>query len=351
MHPTTPTPGAERFLGTLRRNVQAPRGLGRSLLRGVMAGILLCAAHTGFRIAAGDNLHEVRAGAVFRSGQMSADHLRRAVAAKHIRTVVNLRGSCPDFNWYQDESRCTHEMNASQEDVCLSAIRLPSPTELRRLIEVLDRAERPILLHCRQGVDRTGLASMAAKLLEPGVSLRRAKRQLGLGFGYVPLNGTETMLKFVDLYEEWLRRVACAHSSELFRHWALCEYCPGACRGWVELADDAPKDACFSAQRAHTLHVRAHNTSVREWRLRPGTLQGLHARYQVCGDDGAPRFQEQAGLFDAVVPPGQSLELLIGIPALPPGHYALDLDLIDAEQNAFCQFGQEPFVWEFRVGP
>ena len=41
--------------------------------------------------------------------------------------------------------------------------------------------------------------------------------------------------------------------------------------------------------------------------------------------------------------------LVIGIPALPPGEYVLLADMIDVDQTAFSQFGQESFAWEFRV--
>jgi hypothetical protein len=340
-----------RFIRTLRCRAPLRRPLLPSLLCGVLAGLVIAAAFVCWRMVFADNLREVRHGEVFRSGQMSPSRLGQVLADRQIRTVVNLRGCCSDFPWYVDEARCTHHLNVAQEDVCLSAIRLPSPSELRRLLEVLGRTEYPILLHCRQGVDRTGLAAVIVKLLEPGVSLDGARRQLGLLFGYVPFNGTEQMRRFFDLYEEWLERVKCVHSPALFRHWAERDYCPGQCRGWFEATSDFPKDSTLPAQRVLVLHVRAHNSSVRKWRFRPGSLQGEHARYQVLGGEGVVIFQARAGLLDAIVAPGESIELDIGIPRLAPGLYMLQIDLIDAEQNAFCQFGQDPFTWEFRVAP
>ena len=337
-------------LSALKRNAPIRRPLFSFLFRGALVGLLIAAGSVAWRMAFADNLCEVRPGVV-RSGQMAPDRMRQVLVQRQIRTVVNLRGCCTDCSWYVDESRCTHELGVAQEDVCLSAIRLPSPSEFRRLIEVLDRADYPILLHCRQGVDRTGLAAVAVKLLQPGVSLSAARRQLGLPFGYVPFNGTEQMLTFFDLYVEWLRAANFEHSPDLFRQWAMHEYCPQRCRGWLEPSADFPKDAALPSFHPCVLHVRAHNSSVREWRFRPGTLQGVHARYQVRASDGAVIFQERAGLLDATVAPGHSIDLDIGIPALSPGEYALHIDLIDADQNAFCQFGNEPFVWTFRTAP
>src|SRR5262245_16492403 len=161
---------AARFIARLRKPVRLRTPLMPSVVRGAASGLLVAAAMIGGSIAFGNNFHAVQPGHVFRSAQMAPRGLRRAITRHGIRTVVNLRGCCADFPWYCDETRVTHDLNVSQEDVCLSAIRLPTPSEVRRLIEVLDQSEYPILLHCRQGVDRTGLAAAAAKLLEPGVS-------------------------------------------------------------------------------------------------------------------------------------------------------------------------------------
>jgi hypothetical protein len=200
-------------------------------------------------------------------------------------------------------------------------------------------------------VDRTGLASAAVKLLEPGVSLAEARRQLSICYGYVPFNGTENMDWFLDLYEEWLHSIDCDHSPDLFRHWATVAYCPGACRGQIETTADFPADARLPAQQIHRLRVIARNTSVRPWRLRTGTMQGIYARYSVVSDTGATVFAERAGFFDATVPPGDPITLTLAIPVLPPGRYVLQAELCEGEANSFTQFGVEPFAWSFRVEP
>src|SRR5262249_59889867 len=97
--------------------------------------------------------------------------LERLIQAYGIRTVVNLRGSCLGFDWYRDECRVTHALDVCQEDVCFSAGRLPSTHEVRRLLEVVERSEPPLLLHCQRGADRTGLASAVVLLLQTDVGL------------------------------------------------------------------------------------------------------------------------------------------------------------------------------------
>src|SRR5262249_41159099 len=138
------------------------------------------------RVFFGANFHAVLPGRVYRCAQPSARALEELVARHGIRTVVNLRGCCDPFPWYLAQARATHRLDVCQEDICLSAGRLPSAPELRRLVEVIDRGEYPLLLHCRRGADRTGLASAVVLLLQPGVPLSQARRQLGLRYGHAP---------------------------------------------------------------------------------------------------------------------------------------------------------------------
>src|SRR5262245_3831863 len=226
------------------------RGPLRPACYGALFGLALVVTAGVLRVAAGDNVHEVQPRRVYRAAQMSPERLDDFIRERGIRTVVNLRGHCPDFEWYRDECRVTHDANISQEDITLSAIRRPSTSEVRWLLEVIDHSEYPILLHCRQGVDRTGLAAVMVKLLEPGVSLNAAERQLGIRFGYVPYNGTENMRRFFALYRDWLARLECVHSPQLFRQWAAREYCPGPCRGRLEWIE-APGGA-WAANRGRT---------------------------------------------------------------------------------------------------
>src|SRR5262249_34243390 len=137
------------------------------------------------RVLIGANFHTVVPGRVYRCAQPSPSELEGFLTTHGIRTVVNLRGCCAPLPWYLEECRTTHRANASQEDMAFSAGRLPSTHELRRLIDVLDHTEYPILLHCRRGADRTGMAATVVLLLQEGPSLDQACRQLGLRYGHI----------------------------------------------------------------------------------------------------------------------------------------------------------------------
>ena len=134
------------------------RSLLLSLLRGAVIGLVGAGGgHLGWLLLV-SNFHVVVPGQVYRTNQPTAEQLRHLIARYHIRTVINLRGFGFGADWYRNEARVTSEMGISQEDLGFSAVRLPSPQALCQLIEVIDRSSHPILFHCFQGADRTGLA-------------------------------------------------------------------------------------------------------------------------------------------------------------------------------------------------
>jgi protein tyrosine phosphatase (PTP) superfamily phosphohydrolase (DUF442 family) len=308
--------------------------------------LLAVGAEVG-RIVVGDNFHTVVPGRVYRCAQPSGAALERIIRAHGIRTVINLRGCSVPAAWYLDECRTTHRFEVAQEDICLSAGRLPSVHEIRRLVEVLDRTEYPILFHCRRGIDRTGLAVTVFLLLHTDTSLAEARRHLSLRYGHIPLGRPANLNRFFDLYAEWLQSQDLGHSRTAFRRWAEREYCPGECRCTLELLA-AP--AWVRRGEPFVVRVRAHNTSIKPWRLRPGSGAGIHARCLLLDDEARAVFVERAGLFDAAVAPGESIDLTLALPAVrQPGRYLLVVDMIDEQHCSFYQVGSEPLEQELEI--
>src|SRR5262245_54910481 len=154
-------------------------------LRGAVAGLALAVAlHWGHIFLFG-NFREVVPGQVYRTGQLSECRLEEVIRRHGIRTVLNLRGPCPSAGWYQAEAAAAARGGASLEDVPLSATRLPSMAGIRQLVEALDRSEYPVLIHCHQGADRTGLAVAAYFLLRTEAPLAEGRRHLGLATGHI----------------------------------------------------------------------------------------------------------------------------------------------------------------------
>ena len=178
--------------------------------------MLLAAGVEMVNVAVGGHVHEVIPGVVYRCSHPSPKRLEALVKRHGIRTVVNLRGCCDPSPWYVEESRATLELDLSQEDLPFSACRLPSVPVIRELVDVFDHSERPILVHCHQGIDRTGMASALALLLYTDSSLDEALHQLGPRYGHLPLGRTGNIDRFFELYREWLAGKGTTHSRRTF---------------------------------------------------------------------------------------------------------------------------------------
>jgi protein tyrosine phosphatase (PTP) superfamily phosphohydrolase (DUF442 family) len=320
--------------------------LPRAIALGCLLGALLaCIVEIG-RMTMDRNRHAVIPGRLYRSAQLSPAQLEHFVREHDIKTVVNLRGR-PFSDWYPAQSETTQGLGISQEDVTTSANRLPAPSEVRRLIEVFDQSEHPILIHCQQGADRTGLAAAVYLLLYSDADFATARRQCSPRYGHVPIHTAASMDDFFDLYQAWLKGQGRTHSPDNFRHWATEEYCPGAGSSRFELlAPTGPVEV----GKPFAFTVRAYNTSHDAWHLRAGSQAGVYARYILQGPDGNIFFTDMAGFFNCTVPPGGSVDLSLPVPApAAAGRYRLYVDL--AQRNvAFAQYGSEPLFhdWEAR---
>src|SRR4051812_41923317 len=163
-----------------------------------------------------DNFAEVAPGRVYRSAQMPASHLSRAVRDHGIRTVLNLRGANLDQKWYPAERSATLASGATQVDVAMASDMWLSRAQARTLIQLLDTCDYPILIHCQWGAERTGLVAAITELLRPGGSLRGARRQFSPYYLYVKAGDGAVMEEHLDRYASWLQSHGLAHSPDHF---------------------------------------------------------------------------------------------------------------------------------------
>ena len=134
---------------------------------------------------------------IWRSPFPREEQLIRRIEQQDIRTVLCLRGG----RTARQTERAT--VNSGAEFVCVpfSAKRLPRPDVLLRLWQIAETAERPILVHCRAGVDRTGL-TLALIALCDGQDITAARSQLAfIPNGHIAAFGTDNMDLVLDLYE------------------------------------------------------------------------------------------------------------------------------------------------------
>ena len=169
------------------------------------------------------NLAVVDQGRVIRSAQPTSQ-LGRWIDGYHLRAVLNLRGGSKSDRWYESEVATVKSHAVAFYDLPLAATRRPTRRELLLLIDVLLRTPYPLLIHCKSGADRTGLASALYLMLKRNQAPETAENAFALEFGHIPFFGTEHLHEPLHEYSAWLKQRGVAHSPERFRAWVKSEY-------------------------------------------------------------------------------------------------------------------------------
>ncbi|NKN35126.1 dual specificity protein phosphatase family protein [Agrobacterium sp. a22-2] len=122
------------------------------------AGIATCGLYLGYLQWSG-NFHEVIPGEYYRSAQPTAAQIADYAKRYKIRTIVNLRGASTE-TWYQNETLAAQDLGITHVDFKMSATHALTPERAQELVQLLKKAQKPILVHCQAGADRSGLASV-----------------------------------------------------------------------------------------------------------------------------------------------------------------------------------------------
>jgi protein tyrosine phosphatase (PTP) superfamily phosphohydrolase (DUF442 family) len=198
----------------------------KALRRALALALLVVVSVASWKFVTG-NFATVEPGCIYRAAQMDAQALGRVVREKQIKTVLNLRGSHPDQAWYRAERAATLAGGATQIDVAMSSCDWMSRAQLRAVIDVLDTCERPVLIHCWRGAERTGLVAAFTELLRTGGSLASARGQFSVWYLFVPVGDGAAIPHHLDGYEAWLHERGLEHSPALFRRWVAKGFRPG----------------------------------------------------------------------------------------------------------------------------
>ncbi|GAC1345200.1 MAG: hypothetical protein NVSMB14_08590 [Isosphaeraceae bacterium] len=159
-------------------------------------------------------------------------------------TVLNLRGGSWNDPWYRAEVLEVEKRGLAFYDLPLSASRRPSRKELLLLIDILDRSDLPILVHCKSGSDRTGLATGLYYMLRLNLPPREASaRAFSIWRGHIALFGPERLHEPLDEYADWLALRGLPHTAERFRRWVADDYADGELRAKFAPLQTGPRRA------------------------------------------------------------------------------------------------------------
>lgn len=200
---TTPTfsPGeghARRRLGSRTwLRIPALSALGAVVVVGAYVGMLQL----------GGNFHTVVAGEAYRSAQPTAAEITRYRAEFGIRTIVNLRGPKTGRPWYDQEVSAARQLGIAHVDFRMSSSSDFSQERAAELVQILRSVDKPILIHCRSGADRTSLAAALYIAAIAHGGEEAAEGQISIRFGHfgIPLlSPAYAMDRSWENLERWL---------------------------------------------------------------------------------------------------------------------------------------------------
>ena len=146
------------------------------------------------------NFHPITESEAYRSAILDRDELENYVKEYNIKSIVNLLGEKAKETWYQEEIEVSAKYNVKHYDLSLPALREPNEEEVQRLVEIFKTAPRPVLIHCKAGADRSGLAAAMWRVVIDKEPKSTAGKHLSVWYGHIPVGNTIAMDRF---FEKW----------------------------------------------------------------------------------------------------------------------------------------------------
>ena len=156
---------------------------------GVLLSIILFVGIYGFIYG---NFHQIDSNA-YRSGQLFSFNMSYYLKKYKIKTVLNLRRIKPDKAWYQNEKKLTDENNITLINYQISARKYLDFNHTSTIVKILKNAQKPILIHCEGGADRTSLVSALYRYAILNHPKEEAEEELSFIYGHIPIIRPQVM--------------------------------------------------------------------------------------------------------------------------------------------------------------
>ena len=162
------------------------------------------------------NFAEVVPGRVFRANHPTPSHLARFARRHHLRTLVNLRGhrQCGSDALSREAAP---RLGLAHVDMAFESRGAPHRDRILRFAGLYRDLAFPILMHCKSGADRAGLASGLVLMFEGGTA-EQALAQLSWRYGHFNRSRTGILDAFFWRYR------ADAEGRLPFLDWVRDEY-------------------------------------------------------------------------------------------------------------------------------
>ena len=150
------------------------------------------------------HLATVDPGVLYRDGNQSPCQFETAVRKVQPRTVVSLvddnEVSDPEKPQFEVEAEFLQDRGVKLERIPVKLGGWPTKADVDRFLQVVkEPANQPVLVHCAQGVRRTGFMVAAYQMSQMGYDKERARDAI-LRFGHSDLTANDVK-RFIDGYD------------------------------------------------------------------------------------------------------------------------------------------------------
>ncbi len=171
------------------------------------------------------NFREVVPGVVYRSAQPDSEQLMEWIDEYGLKTVINLRGKNEET---AAQEKMLERIGVEMATLKFSAYEYPIKENLISLIEAVKNCQKPVLIHCRQGMDRSGTASAIAVLLLGQGGYDQAYKQAWMPPGPWKRKADKDNIHISDmfrLYEKYCEEKGLdINDGDVFEKWAREAY-------------------------------------------------------------------------------------------------------------------------------
>lgn len=275
---------------------------------------------------------------IYRSAQLSVSRLDDIIQGYGIRTIIALIGPEKGAPWYENEKALAAQRQVQMLNIGFGSHELPQHNRLNQLVDALLGAQRPVLLHCRRGADRTGMASAIALILNSDLPLEIIEKQFSWRFGVVPYSNSIGVM-FFNQYSRWLSATGRFHSRDNFLDWIRNHYVDP--KGNIEYDIDSINDKGFDDsrwqdRRVATIQKGAGQYVIRGWAVdyrRLSQVDGLQmgigktfrkAIFTTQRPD-LPAFLDLSGSLNPMLP--LEWECIVDDQDLVPGCHGIQLSI------------------------
>ncbi|MBY4891433.1 tyrosine-protein phosphatase [Rhodobacteraceae bacterium N5(2021)] len=157
---------------------------------------------------------------LYRSNHPNAAALA-AWKARGIKEVISLRRASGAVHNFEAETCAA--LGLTLRNAPLTSREAPRVKGLLLLLDIFDTIQKPALLHCKSGADRTGLAAAIWAIHVEGKPVAEAKKALGFKHLHIRASKTGVLDRFLEAYEARLTQGPID-----LRTWVETEYDPAS---------------------------------------------------------------------------------------------------------------------------